>query len=384
MDDIVDVNDNKWKPDVLVVGPGGVKGFVELGALLKLEDDGYLKNVKTFTGCSAGAAICLLLVAGYNVTEIIQMCWKINLLKDVTDLNFDDIKDRAGLISNKTVENLLSQKIVEKFGMQLSLRQLYMATGKKLTIVTYNISDQRTEYFNKDTEPNISCVNAVMMSMAVPLLIQSRRYKGRDYIDGAIGNPYPIDIHDDGHDIILGLYITEGKSNDNGLIRKAYKMLHASMGELRTRIINNASEKCYNLELKSAIMDTTGLTVKSQYKKDMISSGYDSAKIFIEKIKNPEKYKVLLDVNEEIPIINTTLPQTVNVNSDLNSHTMMTNSHVNSDLNAHTAIQNDLDDILNNTSCLSNENSEIITIPITPHIRKTLKCINKRKLNRKL
>ena len=40
-----------WKPSVLVLGPGGIKGHLELGALLILEKEGYLSNIHQFVEC---------------------------------------------------------------------------------------------------------------------------------------------------------------------------------------------------------------------------------------------------------------------------------------------------------------------------------------------
>ena len=52
-----------WPPEVIVIGPGGCKGFLELGALLYLEKEGYLRSVKTYAGVSVGAVISLLIVS---------------------------------------------------------------------------------------------------------------------------------------------------------------------------------------------------------------------------------------------------------------------------------------------------------------------------------
>ena len=380
--------DSEWRPNVLVLGPGGVKGFLELGALLQFEKKGYFENIEYYTGCSAGAAIVLLIVAGYKISEILQICWNINVLNDITDLDIKDIKEKTGLISNKTVETLLTNKIIEKFGKVLTLKQLYYATGKIINIVTYNLDDDQTEYFNKDTEPNISCIHAVMMSMAIPLLMQSRRYKGRDYIDGAIGNPYPIDIHDDGINQILGIYISSSKGNNSGILKKAYKMLHASMGQIRNRIINTSSKQCKHLELNSNIMDATGITVPIELKKEMIRSGYQEANKFIEKIQNPNKYRILLSDDEEIPIASSDeLFRTPNLSSPYHTQSILdhetnsvinmliNNQHVPSNNNNN---NNNINNNINNNNNDNNKTKNILMIPITKNMENKLKAMKYR------
>ena len=314
-----------WKPDVVVIGPGGVKGYLELGALYKLEKEHFYDNTLKFTGVSAGAGIALLIVAGYTVNETIRTVWDVNLLSDITDLSIEQIRDRGGLFSGNSIEQLLTSKVKQKFGMIPTLQQLYMFTGKTLQTVTYNADEQRTEYLDKDTEPQLSCVQAVMMSLAIPFVIQARRYKGKDYVDGAVGNPYPVDIHDDGETNVLGIYISSEKQISTGIIRKAFNILHASMDQLRIRIIESSSDRCKHIKLCSSVLDSTGATVSDAGKKEMIRKGYAEATKFLDTLKNPDKYKVLLGEDEEIPVVSTDLK---NEPTDLTNDTNETISGV--------------------------------------------------------
>jgi predicted acylesterase/phospholipase RssA len=295
-----------WKPDVIVLGPGGIKGFLELGALLRLEKSIKMKDVFNWVGCSVGAAISLLIVVGYTIQEIIDICKDIKLLNDITDLtNIDvsQISERMGLFSLKSIEKKLEEKVIKKYGIVLSLKKLYMATGKRLTIVTYNLDRGRTEYFDYLSEPNISCIHAVMMSMSIPFIMQSRHYKSHDYIDGALGNPYPIDIHDDGTKIILGICVINKMSENKNVFYRMFKMLNNLISEIRNKIIEFSSNKCYHLMLQTSIFDTTGITISDTQKQEMIDIGYQEGSVFIDKIYNPEKHNILLKDDEEIPII---------------------------------------------------------------------------------
>ena len=290
-----------WQPDVIVLGPGGVKVYLELGALLKLEVQGYLKNINHYIGCSVGAAISLLVVAGCTITEIIKETLKINMFQDVTDIDsIQEIVEKKGIFNNNQLEKALRRKMIEKFGKDPTFEQLYMATGIKLTIVSYNLTKERPEYFSRDSEPNLSCVSAVMMSMIVPILMQTRTYKENEYIDGALGNPYPVDIVDNGENKILGIYVmTENKNK--GTMNFLYRVAHASLNQLRTKILKNSSDKCKHLALSTAITEGLNLTVNNATKSKLVREGYDTANKFISQLRHPEKYKVLLEENEEIP-----------------------------------------------------------------------------------
>lgn len=293
-----------WIPDMILLGPGGVKGYLELGLLLKFEQEGYYSTVNQWMGCSVGAIICLLIVCGYSITDIINDCIDMNIINDMADINIERIAETPGLLTIKSTENFIRQRVIQRFGMVPTMKQLYMATGMDLTVVAYNLDKMRPEYLNKDTEPNLPCITGVMMSAAIPGIVCPRVYKGYVYIDGAIGDPYPILYKDDGRKI-LGIYIDTEYSTDHsdknwGIY--AYRCSQASIKTLRDRSLRDASNNCKHLALKTSVLDATGLSLDFDSKKAMIVSGIKSAFIFLNNLKSPSKYKIILNDNEEIPI----------------------------------------------------------------------------------
>ena len=237
------------------------------------------------------------MLSGYSVTDIINDCIDVNIINDVTDINIDHITESPGLLCIKSVENLIKLRIRQVFGMIPTLNQLYMATGILLELVTFNLDKGRPEKLSKNTEPNLSCVEAVMMSMAIPALVKPRIYKGYVYIDGAIGDPYPILDHDDGTKKILGVYIdseNSTRSSDKNFARYLYRCAQASMKVLRDNAIKDASENCKHIPLRTPIIDTTGLTLNHDTKRSMIEYGYKTGVIFLNRIKNPDKYKIII------------------------------------------------------------------------------------------
>ena len=84
-----------WKPDVLVLGPGAIKGFYMLGGLSKLEHNGYLSNVKVWVGVSIGSVISLLLICGYSIKEIIEIAINTDILSEMNDV-YDRNDSRGG------------------------------------------------------------------------------------------------------------------------------------------------------------------------------------------------------------------------------------------------------------------------------------------------
>ena len=279
-----------WQPTVLVLGPGGAKGFLELGALLVLEREHILEGIQHYVGVSVGAVIALLLVAGYTVTEIISEAIDTNLFHDISCINLSEAKANSGLISNRPVKDKLVSRLEAKFGFVPTLSRLYTATGLKLTCVTMNLDKDRAEYISKETDPSLSCVDAVMLSMNIPLLFYKikhmREGKHCVYIDGAFGNPYPVDQYDDGETDILGISIVGSRSInsvsvDSSVLLYLYKIIDSSMVHTRRKIKEMSSSRCRHLELLTPTLDTTGLTLDMRAKSAMVLQGYRTAEKFL-------------------------------------------------------------------------------------------------------
>jgi len=279
-----------WKPEILVLGPGGIKGVLALGALVSLQSEGMLSEVTTYVGVSVGAIISLLLVVGYKVTEIISEAADANIFEDISSVSWKDVKENFGLVSSAPIKRKLTRSIMEKFGYIPNLEQLYHSTGLKLVCVTANLDKECPEYMSYETEPYISCVDAVMYSMNIPIIFYKLKYKGCVYVDGALANPYPVDEYDDGVANILGVYIestrrTNEEPSDSTTTMYIHKLIQFTMSRLREQIIKTCSENCKHLCLRSHIVDSTGLMIDAYLKADMILDGYQRAQEFIEHVR---------------------------------------------------------------------------------------------------
>src|SRR5438309_2109801 len=106
----------QWYPRVLVIGTGGVKGFNILGFLSPLEDAGLLKYTDTFCGVSVGAIISLLMVAGYEIREIVGEAAMLDIFKDMEQLTLQGVVNNRGVLSNEPIRKRLIQLVLNKFG----------------------------------------------------------------------------------------------------------------------------------------------------------------------------------------------------------------------------------------------------------------------------
>lgn len=209
-----------WTPQALGLGPGAVKGLLEIGFLYSLDNANLLRDVEKLSGCSVGSLIILLILCRYSLEEITKFAIELDFFPKLFTLDLRNAYQKAGLVSHdglrKELTNLitgLGMRGVEGkgFGIIPTLSQLYHWTGKTFYIAAYNLSKRRSVLYSHITHPELSSIEAVIRSCNIPGVFQRLVDESGDtIIDGAFGDPYPIRILDDGKTRVLGIYIQTG------------------------------------------------------------------------------------------------------------------------------------------------------------------------------
>lgn len=270
-------------PDALVLGPGGMKGYTILGSLLLLEEKGCLKKIRHVVGCSIGSLIGLLWIIGYSVKEIFEEALRMDIFKDIAHFSLSQTTDYVGIFSNDAPKDFLTRLVKGKCGGVIpTLDGIYKMFGIELETVSVNLSKGITVYFNKIEHPKLSCVDAVLLSINIPLLFYKITYDGDLYVDGGIGDPYPIKRVDDGKRIVLGFYIKEVKNIDHNAIDYIYFIFQYPIDELYQIKKKQASDKVIHLLLECETIDMTGITYSPRDISKMFVCGYCRASKLVE------------------------------------------------------------------------------------------------------
>lgn len=165
----------------LVLGPGAMGLFAILGHLSTLD----LSEIKEISGSSAGSILGFLLCIGMSPKEILDVTLSIDIEKIYRNVNIGSIIKNFGMISSLTVKETL---LMCSYGKDPTFSELQ----KDLYISSFCLNTQKTVYFSKHTHPNMSVIQAVCMSMAIPIIFSSVLYEGYRYIDGATEEKIPI------------------------------------------------------------------------------------------------------------------------------------------------------------------------------------------------
>jgi predicted acylesterase/phospholipase RssA len=165
----------------LVLGPASMGIYSMIGTLKALES--RLVDVKEISGSSAGSILALFLALGMSVDEIMDMALDLDVPKFVK-IRIGSFFNKFGFVDLEPIR----EKLVEICGCDPTFEELDM----KIYVSAYCLNSSTTDYFSRDTHPNMKVIDAVCMSMAIPLIFACGKYNGKSYIDGGTQEQYPM------------------------------------------------------------------------------------------------------------------------------------------------------------------------------------------------
>lgn len=187
----------------LVFEGGGVKGIGYAGALHVLERRGVLAGVDRVAGTSAGAITALLVGLGYSVAEIDAELKSLNFNSFLDD-SWGVLRDTERLITEfgwyrgTAFKRWCGDRIKAKMGRaEATFTDAGAAGMKKMFFVGANLATHQAEVYSLETAPFMPLVDAVRISMSIPLFFTAVRGPGwHTRVDGGLLWNYPIQLFD--------------------------------------------------------------------------------------------------------------------------------------------------------------------------------------------
>lgn len=270
------------KYETIVLSGGGIKGFAQLGALHYYWEHGAIDgSEKYYAGSSIGSMICMLLASGYSPIQIFTEFLKVDNFLSIGDgTNIKDAFLNRGAMNMKTevLENLL----FKAFKKIPTFRELYSITGKFLVVTGANLSLMRTEYFTPLTFPDMSIIDAVKISCSVPFVFRKVKMQGSSYVDGGLGDNFPIRYVDDGKRKLLGV-VTIGSDisfSEENIMGFLYRLSVFSTREntnILRSLANPTNSDIIYIEVENLPMfdlASGGTRIK------LFNTGYEEAKLY--------------------------------------------------------------------------------------------------------
>ena len=232
----------------LVLSGGALRGVGLLGAIKYLEELDYIKYIKNYIGTSAGAIICFFIILGYNSNEIIDIIIKeINTMVDLDFENIPNFLDDYGIDDCKKNKEVFTKYLKLKTDLEdITFIDFTKKFGLNLIITGSNLTTHNLDYFNVDNTPNMSIINALLITSCLPLIYKPIKYNECIYIDGGIYNNFAIDYFEKNKNETLGINVNSYFSRKNkNFVDYFNNIIYSIMDKLTYDNLNN--NKNYNI-----------------------------------------------------------------------------------------------------------------------------------------
>jgi predicted acylesterase/phospholipase RssA len=272
----------------LVVAGGGFKVIRMLGGLKYMEEHKDLKFINSYYGTSAGSLLCLMMSLGYSMPHIIKVFNEHCNDKLLTlKINIDRFFERYSLYDVSKFIKLLRTLIGCKLNpanpsefKDVTLKELYEKTKKKLTCTVVSLRDSKVKYFNYINQPNLPAYKLVQMSCAIPLIFEPVEWEGDLYIDGGVVDNFPYSaVPEYELPMTLGIgikSITRSKDISYGdIVSFVSRIANISINHSETRNLHNAIYVSVDERFDDNMIDAD---ITLEERMEMIDAGYNEVK----------------------------------------------------------------------------------------------------------
>ena len=220
----------------LVISGGGPIGLRYLGALEKLEQESIwqIDNIESIYGTSIGSIIGAFICLKYDWETlnkyIIERPWH-----DAFKVNPKQIFDsyyNKGLFDKKIAEVIFKPLLEAKdLNLNITLKEFYEYSKIDLHIFTFELNKFETVELSHTTHPDLSLLQALIMSSSLPGIFMPTIMDNGCYVDGGVMCNFPLNQclrdHSD-HDEILAFkspYVEEPEYYGNTKITSETSLL---------------------------------------------------------------------------------------------------------------------------------------------------------------
>lgn len=288
----------------LVCEGGGVKGIALVGAICRLEKEGY--TFQKLAGTSAGAIIASLLAVGYSGKELVEILFGVDF-KTFMDKNkltsipivgsIASLIKSKGLYSGNTIENFLEEKLKAKGKTKFKDISLNGVSPLKITATDITnrelliLPDDLIKYNIDPMEFEIA--KAVRMSIGIPFYFNPITLNVEDsssfIVDGGLLSNFPIwlfDIEGIPRWPTFGLKLVSDKDmkivhpNKSNIITYMLDIVNTALSKNEEVYLLN-KDAVRTIKIRTFNIQTTDFKIEKKDMLKLFNSGYDAANEFL-------------------------------------------------------------------------------------------------------
>jgi len=267
---------------------GGLKGLSITGALQCLCDQQNIdfgsrtQPLHTCAGTSIGAIFALLITIGYTVTELSIFSHYFFSLTNLWRLSSSI--DKYSLADGNEIRKLLIKLLQQKgIAETITFEELYEITHTHLIVVAIDVESRTGEYLGVDEKSDLSVLDAVCASAAIPLIFPAVECNTKKYIDGGCFDNFPITLLP--KETTLGFYIqsdekvaSEAKLMDR--LIDVYNAFDGFRSQMHWELLSNRYKK--NIIILYIPYNITPLGDGTNNRDIVVRAGYTCASEFLE------------------------------------------------------------------------------------------------------
>jgi len=181
----------------LVISGGGPTLFQYLSIIQHLDENKIidLQKIESIYGTSAGTIVGIVLCLKYDWETIndyaIMRPWHELFHIKISNI-FEAYKNR-GIFNKTLVEKAFKPLLDAKdLSIHITLKEFYEYSKIELHFYSFEINQFTTEDISYLTHPDLSLIDAVMMSSAIPILVTPVIIDNKCYMDGGVAANYPL------------------------------------------------------------------------------------------------------------------------------------------------------------------------------------------------
>jgi NTE family protein len=284
---ILNKTENTITKSILVLSGGGIKGISHIGAIKALDELGILKNIKIIAGSSVGALVGCLVNIGYKPNELYNFITLFDFTK-MKSFKPDNILVNYGLDDGKNTMLVLTKLfIARKIDPDISFYKLYKKTGKTLIVTSSCINDKKIYYFSHEKYPDMKVLQAIRMSISIPIYFAPVMYENKMFIDGGCIDNFPIQIFKDNLDAVIGIYVTslrDNIDNINNIEIFLLNMIQCLFEGVTCNSLKGFEKQSIKIQLDNK--DSMQLSLSTDKKEELFIKGYNTVLEYFNNKKN--------------------------------------------------------------------------------------------------
>lgn len=290
--------------NTLIFSGGGIRGLAFIGVFKKLQElinkrkklellDNFISksckipliNIDNIYGVSIGSVFGLIYLLNYTYIEMLEVALTKQFV-NLIDIKIMDFLGEYGLDSGNKIIDWLKQLMIDKnVNPDITLSEFYIKTNINLHIITTNLNKYTEFDFNHIITPDVKVIDAIRMSISIPLVFTYKKYLNDIHVDGCLINNYPIEMIKNKNNVLGFKLVTDNQEdthntyNIQSYVYNIFNCLNVQKEKYTTGLKKyNKYTVCINTEnLNSGL----NFNLKANERYQLIQNGYDALDKFI-------------------------------------------------------------------------------------------------------